>query len=400
MMKFKYSRIPLMGFLLLHGHNSTFKLAEAAPIEQPTGVDIDAQPNEFYPGVGDGKRLPLLPTAPTDDTLSEFTEPLVKLLSSNQSTPTDLTKLLQSLPDILVSIPGVGNLDVNKLPPWMVEHVLRGGQLPGVKKGTLDAIVRQYMQRVYVAALHELGREPAPEEKLPPLPKGVDPKSYLRPVTELPQRFVTSVLQGHPLPHLSAKQTQVIKDYYVKDMPILAKMFDATETADVTKIFSPKVLAMIKLMPPGFDYTKLPPEVFKSVMEGEVPDLSQLPPDLQEHLKKNLDHVFNALSSSTEISMDEVLDKMPTFESPPQQDFSPYDINTVDSGAVVGNVVNKNLDEEAIRLYIIAGLGGIGLLTLTAIAVALYRIRCAKKRGDDGSSEYSSTFGDEDACPV
>ena len=86
-------------------------------------------------------------------------------------------------------------------------------------------------------------------------------------------------------------------------MPILAKMFDSSGSIDVTKIFSPKVLAMIKLMPPGFDYTKLPPEVFKSVLEGEVPDLSQLPPELQEHLKKNLDHVFNALSSSVGIQL-------------------------------------------------------------------------------------------------
>jgi len=155
--------------------------------------------------------LPAREDVSSHELYDDFTDPLVKLMTANKSTPTDLTKLLQSIPELLVSIPGVGNLDVNKLPPWMVEHVLRGGQLPGVKKETLDAIVRQYMQRVYVAALHELGREPAPEEKLPPLPKGVDPKSYLRPVMELPQRFVTSVLQGHPLPYLSKKQTQVIK---------------------------------------------------------------------------------------------------------------------------------------------------------------------------------------------
>jgi len=303
----------------------------------------------------------------------------------------------------VVSIPGVGRLDVSKLPPWMVEHVLRGGQLPGVKKETLDAIVSQYMQRMYVAALHELGREPAPDEKLPPLSKEVDPKSYLRPVTELPQRFVTSVLQGHPLPHLTKEQTQVIKDYYVRDMPILAKMFDATESADVTKILSPKVLAMIKLMPPGFDYTQLPPEVFKSVMAGDVPDLSQLPPELQEHLKKNLDHVFNALSSSPEISIDEILTKLPTFEKPSEPDFSPYDINTVDSSLVVkvAKAEGKDLDEEAFRFYVLVSLGGIALLTLTCVAVALYRLRCAKRKQlQDGSSEWSNTLCEGNVCPV
>jgi len=66
---------------------------------------------------------------------------------------------------------------------------------------------------------------------------------------------------------------------------------------NLTELFSPKVLALMRLLPPGFNYSKISPEVMKSVMAGEMPDLSLLPQDLQDHLKANIDHIFSGLSA-------------------------------------------------------------------------------------------------------
>lgn len=52
----------------------------------------------------------------------------------------------------------------------------------------------------------------------------------------------------------------------------------------------------MKLLPPGYDLRKLEPEVIKSVMNGQLPDLSQLPTDILQHIKDNLDTIIKELS--------------------------------------------------------------------------------------------------------
>lgn len=56
---------------------------------------------------------------------------------------------------------------------------------------------------------------------------------------------------------------------------------------------------MMKLLPPGYDLRKLPPEVIKAVMNGQLPDLSLLPMDVLQHLKDN----FNTLPGMANVEM-------------------------------------------------------------------------------------------------
>jgi hypothetical protein len=47
--------------------------------------------------------------------LLQFSEPIVKFASGVQPSPADVNKLLQSLPSLMVNVPGFGNVDVSKV---------------------------------------------------------------------------------------------------------------------------------------------------------------------------------------------------------------------------------------------------------------------------------------------
>lgn len=70
---------------------------------------------------------------------------------------------------------------------------------------------------------------------------------------------------------------------------------------NVTELFSPKALQMIKLLPPGFNFSRLSPEVIHSVMQGEMPDFRLFPEDLQRHLINNMDRVVNAMGDTVSL---------------------------------------------------------------------------------------------------
>ncbi|VDM61713.1 unnamed protein product [Angiostrongylus costaricensis] len=84
--------------------------------------------------------------------IEQFTAPLVRFATGGQPVASDIEQLIQSIPNFVVNVPGLGDVDVSKLDPNLVAHVLKGGQIPGIPKETLDAIVQQYMLKVHEAA--------------------------------------------------------------------------------------------------------------------------------------------------------------------------------------------------------------------------------------------------------
>lgn len=45
---------------------------------------------------------------------------------------------------------------------------------------------------------------------------------------------------------------------------------------------------MLKLLPPGYDLSRIPQEVREAAMRGETPDMALLPRDLQEYIRAKL----------------------------------------------------------------------------------------------------------------
>ena len=119
--------------------------------------------------------------------------------------------LIKSIPNLIVNLPGYGNIDVGRVNPKLLEYVLKGNTLPGVPKEAMDSVVRQVMYRVYASAATAQG-VPIDPQVASALPRtGFDNKKYLRPLKELPPGFVANVMKGDPLPFLTPAQTDVVK---------------------------------------------------------------------------------------------------------------------------------------------------------------------------------------------
>lgn len=134
----------------------------------------------------------------------------MNIATGSQPFASDVGQLLKSIPELIVNIPGVGDVDITKLRPDIIQHVLNGGDLPGIPREVLDKVVKQYMERLYFSAAKVQGQVPIGVPPEDPDNK-IDTSKYLRPIQELPPQMVTSVISGRQLPHLDENQTQTIK---------------------------------------------------------------------------------------------------------------------------------------------------------------------------------------------
>ncbi|WKX91556.1 hypothetical protein Q1695_009966 [Nippostrongylus brasiliensis] len=321
--------------------------------------------------------------------IEQFTAPLVRFATGGQPVASDIEQLIQSIPNFVVNVPGLGDVDVSKLDPNLIAHVLRGGQIPGIPKETLDSIVQQYMLKMHEAA--------AAARKGTPIKDG---EKFLPPLEKLPKEVIRGVIQGENLPGLSKEQTQVIKDYYTERLPgpppptIRPERYPAPgavapvnpepkNTTSPPFVFSKELLDMLKLLPTGYNLSKIPAEVVTAFSRGEVPDLRLLPQDLIEHFKANSDKlgmIFNRVAKAN-MSIEEVLSKLPKFEKPVLSTYSPYDINRLSNEMI--HEEEKAAKAARMRVYTAITLGLVGVATVIVLgifAVYIKRQREAKER--------------------
>jgi hypothetical protein len=306
----------------------------------------------------------LMPQNPhLDEAIEKFVEPFLHMSTGGEAVQSDVNQIIRSVPNLIVNLPGFGNINIDKIRPRTIEYVLNGGQFPGVTKEKLDAIVRQYMKRMHAVAAKHLGRPYDPS--LVPDPMRAD--RYLRPMSQLPDSIIQKVLQGEPLPHLTLDETETVKEYYLKQTLPMGEIGEL----NVTEFLSPKVIKMMKLLPPGYNISQLPAEVKRSVLKGDFPDLSHLPSDLQLYIKDNIDEMFNTFSSATDdVNINEIISKLPMYKRLNESTFVPY---TTDN------------DEDDTPLFpsfrtalLIALLMGIfGLFTLLTVAFFCLRLKRA-----------------------
>jgi len=320
--------------------------------------------------------------------LEEFSEPLVRFATGGQPAPSDVRQLIQSIPNLVVNIPGIGNVDISKVPPPILEHVLNGGQIPGIPKETLDTVVKYYTSRMYEAAKRARdGQLQQGDEK------------YLPNITTLPQGVIDSVASGSPLPYLTNDQTNVIRAYYTQQIPV--QMTESSKDSSGIKM-NPQMFSMMSLLPPNFNFSLIPPEVMKQVMRGEMPDLSQLPHEVLDYIRENSEKMFKSFKVSPNASLEEILSKLPSFEPPTfNTTLAPYDINHVEDDLVVEEDAPL-FSKSNVRVYTAIILGLFATISLAILSVYCFYLRRAKTASDrmnlqnreiDDGGEF---FGDND----
>lgn len=169
---------------------------------------------------------------------------------------------------------------------------------------------------------------------------------------------------------------------------------NASENGTMTEVLSPKVLRMLKLIPPGYNLTRLPPEVMQSVLRGDMPDLRLLPSDLLSYLRDHIDDLIIAFGpiGPDSPTIEDLLGKLPKFEQPALPTFSPYDINNIGSELII-----KESDEiYKTRLYTAVALGLVGAATLAILAIFCAYVK--KERSAAAIQAHVSTMNHEGEC--
>jgi hypothetical protein len=110
---------------------------------------------------------------------------------------------------LIINLPVYGNIDISKVHPRLIGHILNGGTVTGIPKNTMNDIVKQIMLRVY-AATAQAQNKPIEPEIARTLPNE-ELKQYLRPLSELPEDSIGNEMQGKLLPYLTSDQTDVVK---------------------------------------------------------------------------------------------------------------------------------------------------------------------------------------------
>ncbi|CAB03182.1 Leucine-rich repeat-containing protein egg-6 [Caenorhabditis elegans] len=311
-----------------------------------------------------------VPNKNLNDAIEGFTGPLVRFATGGQPVASDIEQLIRSIPNMVVNVPGFGDIDLSKMDPTMIQYVLNGGQIPGIDKATLDKIVKQTMNKMHTAAAANLAGNPVEgqEKVLPPLDK-------------LPSGLVTQVMSGEPLPGLNENQTKIIMEYYTHQMPgmdgIPARPVESQGNTTANNMFNPAMFDLLKMLPPGYNLSKIPMEVIAAVTRGEVPDMRLLPEDLLEHFKQHTTSLTSMFAGATakNISIEEILEKLPVFVRPELSTFVPYDINELTSEMVLEQEQNER--HRNIRIITAIALAFVGAVT---VVVIIFFVNYTKKQ--------------------
>uniref|UniRef100_A0A0R3RQW2 Leucine-rich repeat-containing protein 15 n=1 Tax=Elaeophora elaphi TaxID=1147741 RepID=A0A0R3RQW2_9BILA len=298
--------------------------------------------------------------------IEQLSSPLIRAATGRQSGPTDIEQYIQTVPNLVVNIPGVGDIDISKLPPGIVAHALRGGQIPGLSPETLDKVMKEYLKRTYTAAAETVERG-----------KFVTVESRLPSPDTLPQASTTQISQEAEVPHPNRQQIQKIRDYYVSQLAMNNSPDQLKNlSAGKSKSLSSTVIEVMRMLPPGYNISNIPKPVIDALFRGEVPDFTLLPSELQQHLLTDGHRLIAALSIDVNKTVEEILHNLPTFRRPIQPTFIPYDINEVTNDLTQ----TKQRAEKLVRVQYYTALllgfvGAVSIAILGSICVYMKRKR-------------------------
>lgn len=149
---------------------------------------------------------------------------------------------------------------MSKVDPSLVDYVLKGGQLPGIPKETMDGVIQNYMKKVYeAAAAAQSGKLQKGQEKVS-LSFFVSSLQFLVPMDKLPKQMVQNVVHGDALPGLTPDQTRTVTEYYTKSVAVVPSStgpMGGGESGNVAQMAE-----LWKLLPPGYNISRIPEEVW------------------------------------------------------------------------------------------------------------------------------------------
>ena len=113
-------------------------------------------------------------------------------------------------------------------------------------------------------------------------------EKFLPPLKDFPPEVVRLLLSGKGVPYWDAAQMRVVQDYYTAQLPLVYKGGKNNTSGTGFTMFN--------LLPPGYNMSKIPPEVIGQILHGELPDFTKLPSDVIDYLRENGDKLFNSVN--------------------------------------------------------------------------------------------------------
>ena len=121
---------------------------------------------------------------------------------------------------------------------------------------------------------------------------------------------VKTFIDASQLPYLNPLNMNPEK-LYTSQIPINnMDLNNATGTA-----FNPQMFSMLKLLPPNYNLSRIPPEVITQLLHGEIPDFAKLPQDIIDYLRENSDLMFNSFKITVSLQLPKVLSNLRIFDS-------------------------------------------------------------------------------------
>jgi Leucine-rich repeat (LRR) protein len=248
-----------------------------------------------------------MPLDANADRISTFTEPLSKIIGNNRASPGDIKQLIQGVPSfvqglpspalpvssLIPAIPGIG---LRNIPPQLIQHVQRGGTIPGVNSAILQQLLKHIPGKPATGGVYAVTDGTASGMLLPNgniVNSGAgqqfpdQPKAATLDTAKLTAPMVQSILAGRAVPGLSAAQVAAVKQFYLRQLTTQPSkhtpLTDAKQpmVGIITGDPLPKSPNQAALPLPGLDLSRLNPEVLKDLAAGRLPDLRAHPEFLQ-----------------------------------------------------------------------------------------------------------------------
>uniref|UniRef100_A0A0K0FC65 LRRCT domain-containing protein n=1 Tax=Strongyloides venezuelensis TaxID=75913 RepID=A0A0K0FC65_STRVS len=314
--------------------------------------------------------------------IEEFVNPITRM-ATGDALPSDVESLVQAVPKMVVHAAAEENLSTGKnfnissLPPNVLEHLLNGGSIPGVDKHVMDDLIVKNFNRI-IGTIEKLKNGTISEDEA---------AKIIPPFKSLPQSIVKKFVSGDDIKFIDEYGVDLIRNYYLERLPIdFDESSEDNEEDDEKKNYlfkSAFAKKMYKLLPKGYNVSKIPKNVLETIVSGGVPNFRDLPLDLQEYLKEHSSDLVRVFESENK-PIEELMSKLPNFDKSHLDRVETYDISKL-SANVVDQKERSSWKETVFyaTLTLLAIISFFAICYITYLAVRIYHGKYPPKKKDD-----------------